>query len=108
MIGDDFSQIGRIRAFRNNRRRVGDMLEERPIGEKRASRHEDDARVRTPIAREIRRCDGTAVFEHDVKDEHFRFSRAEKIRRLILACHDMDFVALPFQVPRPNLRKLFI
>ncbi len=108
MIGDDFGQIGRVGALGNDRSRVRDMLKERPVGEERASRHEDDARVGAAVACKIRGGNRASVFEHDVKDKDFRFVCAEKVRRLILTRHDMNLMALSFQVSRPDFRKLCI
>ena len=108
MIGDDFSQIGRVRALGDDRACVRNMLEQRAVGEERASRHKGDPGVRAAITGEIRCRNCTAIIEHDIQHQNFRFLLAQEFDRFVLAGDDVDVIVLTFKMACPHAGQLFI
>ena len=104
MIRDDFREIVRVRAFRDNGGGVWDVLEERAIGKERASGDEDDSCFRSSIAGKIGGGDGAAVLKHDVQNKNFRCVFAKEFGGFALAGDDVYRVILTLQVARPDLR----
>ena len=108
MICDNFRQVGGLCPFRNNRRRIRDVSEQRTIRKERAACDEDDARIRSSIAREIGRCNGAAIVKHDVENHDFGLMFAEKIDSFGLAGDHLDVMTLTFQMTRPDVGKLAV
>jgi len=108
VIGDDFRQIGWVRTFGNDRRRVRDVLEQRTVRKERAARHEDDTRFWATITGEICSSDGAAIVQHDIQHQDFGFALAEELDGALLAVNDMDGVVLTFEMASPNTRQVAV
>lgn len=106
MIGDNLGQIAWFRPLGNDRGGVGNVLKQRTVRKERASCHENDPRVRLPIAGEIRRCDRAAFFQHHIKNKHVWCIVTKEFDRIRLACDHGNGVPLSFQVLCPDTRKM--
>lgn len=104
MIGDNRREIIGRGLFLKNRCGVRDVIEQRPVGEERASRHEHDPCIRVAIAGEIGDGKGAAVFQHDVQHDDVGRIVAQIVDGLSLAAHDNRRFAMTLNVARPDSR----
>ncbi len=108
MIGDDFGKVRGLCPFRNNRRGVRNVLEQRTVSKKCAACNEYDLRIRPSVAGEISNRDCAALFQHDIQDQDLGFVLTKVVDRVLLIVDDVNDLVLPLEVPCPYLCKFAI
>lgn len=108
MIRDYFGKVIRLGPLGDDGRCVRDVLEQRTVREKSATRDKNNARVWLTVTNEISGCDRTPVFQHDIEDNDLGRVFTQESDSFFLTGHNVNVVVLSFQVLCPDFCQLGI
>lgn len=108
MIGDDFRKISRFGSLGDDRGSIRDVLKQRAVRKECAACDKDNPRIGSAIAGKISGRNRAAILQHYVQNNNIRRMFTKMINGLGLAAYDRDSVALPFNMPGPDPRQIWI